>query len=426
MLSFIFPAFLTATSSIRLQLSPSEHITTTLSFSASSIPLLVISSIPDTFLILCNTPLGRTYPHCFSPPSPSFCRSQSSFTPSSRSFSCPSVTADIHNATPHPFSFHLDHSLISGLAVELQVRFDTQTDSVPIRGIVSFDDPAFRLPDNTAGILGIAAQVSSCRDSTFFARLVANYKSIELTPPTATQDGSIHFTDRLVAKEWVTKVTGSIDAALISSTVTGVEMCGTNLIEQISAYYKVVIDTGKKCLGLPKQLFHRYQSWRPQKAEITLVFGKTIELARIILSNDLCVEQNAQVPLKDWGRMVIDPIYLGTEVLSKVGKVIVEVRGWEYGRVQIEPWIGIRAEMDSCSSVPVCIGDQVYFRPGNLCQDPKCSNFFFAVLDEEKKVCVYDSWVKPMFVAVVVGLGLAQIFAARLRKLAIEKATTRI
>jgi len=79
---------------------------------------------------------------------------------------------------------------------------------------------------------------------------------------------------------------------------------------------------------------------------------------------------------------------------------------------------------DFCIENITCISTmQMYFPPGNVCEDPPCSEYMFMVLDDETKICKWTTAVPVAFGLLLAALVVLDLISHKLYKQAIEKAS---
>lgn len=406
-------------------------------------------------------------------------------------YACDQFLASLASAESHPDALIIDgveydQKAVEGLA-EMAVTVQGENSmthtlpNVPVRLLVeamtiptSHKDIAIDLFQEAGGILGGSGRTLSCRNTTLWSQLleregVTRFALDLQPPPNATirdQDkGRIVFNDldpryrdRLVWSQ--PKQTGDIiDDGMHEMLLYKMEVCGVDLLFNISSNWLTVIDTSGPCLMFPPFLFDRLMTRIPMDCPFgpgekslgrlcqpkrngeqklpSLSFAMedardpvpsrlNLPLERLVFRNAsghelLCVardDTDTSEPTADmmyshiaFGSMAVTAFYTVVDLLNHTVGFATK------GNVETE------SSEASCIESVSCVGMQTYYPPLNLCEDPKCSDYIFMTMEDSTKTCKWSSVVPGAFGVLVVALAVLDLVGHRLYKQAVEKAS---
>mmetsp|Transcript_3150 Transcript_3150/g.3403 ORF Transcript_3150/g.3403 Transcript_3150/m.3403 type:complete len:537 (+) Transcript_3150:43-1653(+) len=204
--------------------------------------------------------------------------------------------------------------------------------------------------------------------------------------------------------------------------------CGVNLFANYSNNWQVLVDTGSSCLTLPGEMYDTFSSWYSnttvtnarQLPAVSFTLNGHHDTTYYIPLGQLLVAENAiknepGAPYVHIGSNVQRICVLrGNDIEDNSGNYNSPAPNIVFGSLVLQSIyfaanfqqhsIGLANKLSSseiqfysntsnpsCSKPPVCIGKQVYDISSNSCDDPKCSNYFFTVIDHDSKTCVYNN-----------------------------------
>lgn len=241
------------------------------------------------------------------------------------------------------------------------------------------------------------------------------------------------------------------------------EVCGVDLLYNTSSNWLTVIDTSGPCLTLPPFLFDRLRTrvsldcpFKPGEKSLGRLCspkrfpgakGPTLPplhfaledvqdpepprlhlaLERLVFRNGsgtelLCVARGDTYPQAPTADMTYAHIALGSLALAGLYTVVnlenSTVGLASKGRLEADSTEEFCVPSVSCPS-PM----QTYFPPLNMCEDPRCSEYMFMMLDERTKTCKWTRTVPISFGILLFVLVVLDFVSHRLYKQAIEKAS---
>mmetsp|Transcript_13168 Transcript_13168/g.29019 ORF Transcript_13168/g.29019 Transcript_13168/m.29019 type:complete len:530 (+) Transcript_13168:71-1660(+) len=325
----------------------------------------------------------------------------------------------------------------------------------------------------TNGILGASGPSLSCRNETLWHLLL---EALQVTsfaldfqpPPQAVIPGLESAKSRIVLNSierpllWSQpKQTGDIFSdGMHEFLIYHPQVCGVDLLYNISSNWLVVIDTSGPCLTLPSFLFDRVVTHIP----VTCPFhigenslgrlctprrdsGANVSLPSLLfqLEDDqepgpprlhlplerlvfrsgeeelLCLSRSDDDSLAGLADMTSSHISLGSMAVSAF-YMAVSLANHSVG---LAPR-GQAGEASSayCAAPVTCPSPmQTPYPPLNICEDPECSEYLFTTLDEVTKMCVWNSAVPISFGLLLAALAALDLISHRLYKQAIERAS---
>eukprot|EP01040_Poterioochromonas_malhamensis_P007739 gene7739-8357_t len=204
--------------------------------------------------------------------------------------------------------------------------------------------------------------------------------------------------------------------------------CGVNLFANYSNNWQVLVHTGSSCLTLPGEMYDTFSSWYSnttvtnarQLPAVSFTLNGHHDTTYYIPLGQLLVAESAiktepGAPYVHIGSSVQRICVLrGNDIEDNSGNYYSPAPNIVFGSLVLQSIyfaanfqqqsIGLANKLSSneiqfysntsnpsCSKPPVCIGKQVYDISSNSCDDPKCSNYFFTVIDHDSKTCVYNN-----------------------------------
>lgn len=251
---------------------------------------------------------------------------------------------------------------------------------------------------------------------------------------------------------WYTGVTATDpNTGFALFSISGLEVCGQELTMNSSTptpSHPAIVDTRSACLGLPPWLFdatfsrlpvqctgdgvQRYcylpSGLDPRLPALGFRIGVSGgDMVRIPLTDLLLgeagsyafVASQAQDPAPYDRRFCVvrganddDPVRFGSRALRRIYTVL-DARQ-SPGRVGMAVSLAAATEVGStgvqCVADVPCTGMQTLNKPGNTCEDPDCSLYYFLEMREEDKTCVLTNTfhiLAGFIVAVFVGVEIA-------------------
>jgi hypothetical protein len=208
--------------------------------------------------------------------------------------------------------------------------------------------------------------------------------------------------------------------------------CGVDLMGNYSNNWQVLIDSGSSCLTLPGEMYDTFAAWYENQTQIQNTkdlpaisfaingFPETtfyIPLATLIVSANaiqseegapfvnlagsspnsqrICVLRGSDLasssgtlysspPLIVFGALALQSLYFSAD-FSKGG--IGFANKLSAGEIAFYS----NSSNPSCARPTSCIGKQEFDPEKNECNDPSCDQYFFLVLDNNTKECVYTN-----------------------------------
>lgn len=340
--------------------------------------------------------------------------------------------------------------------------------------------PSLVLFNGTEGLLGAGGRSLSCRNTTIWHALsqrvaLARFALDFRPPPAATiQDPGpsrvvLNQIDPVMLPQLVwsePKQGGDLaNDGMREFLLFHPEVCGIDLMYNVSSNWLVVIDTSGPCLALPPFLFEAFRTHVPidcpfqpgQKANGQLCSPRRVHggaplnvslpslsfalqdsrtpppprlqlpLERLVFRNSTGHEQLC-VARQDYDAegLIVDMMYSHIALGSMVASALYTVIDLHNSSIGLASKGNPATESTEayCSTRAVCVSDmQQYFPPLNVCQDPDCSSLVFMVLDETTKTCRWNRAVPVALGVVLVGLVVADLVSHRLYKEAVGRAS---
>jgi len=337
---------------------------------------------------------------------------------------------------------------------------------------------SLQLFDGASGILGGSGPSLSCRKRSAWSVLLqeqgASLFALDLQPPMnatiqdppgqsyiAINEINPVYEDRLVWSQ--PKQTGDlINDGMHEFLLYHPEVCGVDLLYNTSSNWLTVIDTSGPCLTLPPFLFDRLRTrvqldcpFKPGEKSLGRLCspkrfpgakGPTLPalhfaledaqetepprlhlaLERLVFHNSsgtelLCVARGDtyQAATAD---MTYSHIALGSLALAGL-YTVVNLENYTVGLASKGRLAADSTEEFCTSSVTCSSPMQTYFPPLNMCEDPRCSDYMFMMLDERTKTCKWTRTVPISFGVLLLVLVVLDFVSHRLYKQAIEKAS---
>lgn len=355
----------------------------------------------------------------------------------------------------------------------MSLRLLTQPMRIPNRPVgVSLD-----LFAGTNGILGASGPTLSCRDSMLWWSLLhdslnAHRFILDLRPPpnaTHQEEGPSRIVFDEIDPDMAPNLVWSepkqrgdvVNDGMHEFLIYRPELCGVDLLYNTSSNWLAVIDTSGPCLALPPFLFDRLMTHAPVDCPFPLgspSFGRlcsprragaqdmlpamsftladitdaklnslSLPLERLVFKNEsgaelLCVARQDV----DGERIQADMMYSHVAFGSMVVASFYTVVNWENGTVALASR-GNASSISSdsfCSQKVTCSSEaQTFFPPLNVCEDPRCSDYMFMVLDQSSRTCRWAGYAPTLFVIVLILLVGLDLVSHRLYKQAIERAS---
>eukprot|EP00405_Crypthecodinium_cohnii_P037811 CAMPEP_0206539544 /NCGR_PEP_ID=MMETSP0325_2-20121206/8488_1 /ASSEMBLY_ACC=CAM_ASM_000347 /TAXON_ID=2866 /ORGANISM="Crypthecodinium cohnii, Strain Seligo" /LENGTH=681 /DNA_ID=CAMNT_0054037127 /DNA_START=459 /DNA_END=2500 /DNA_ORIENTATION=- len=308
-----------------------------------------------------------------------------------------------------------------------------------------------KLFEGTSGILGASGTSLSCRSETLWTAFLDKENitsfSLDLAPPLEAIIQGPGDKSRIVVNElerqslppkveeaivWSQpKQTGDIvNDGMHEFLLYKLEVCGTDLLYNVSSNWLVVIDTSGPCLTLPPFLFDRViahapidcpfkpgekaagRLCRPRRSapgsKLPSLFFRLedlgmpepaklfIPLERLIFTETdgselLCLSRDDSDEESAPANMMYSHIAFGSLVISSL-YTVVDLENHTIGLAS-KGNLEREASDDACAAARTCIGSQTYYPPLNLCEDPVCSVYMLMTLDEVSKTCRWASVV---------------------------------
>jgi len=354
-----------------------------------------------------------------------------------------------------------------------------------IKRMATPSTPSSELPlqlfDQTDGILGASGPTLSCRSKTIWNQMLIrnNWSSGLLildfhAPPQAAQAKIESKPSRIVFDQidpsfygkllWSQpKQTGDIvNDALYEFLAYHPTVCDVDLLYNTSSNWLTIIDTSGPCLVMPAFLFDRLRSrvkldcpfaededsngrlcsapadgtklpnlyFQLEDTQATENPTLVLPLDRLIFNNGtnkvkgqdlLCVSRADSEAPYGTADMMFAHVAIGSLALAAfyvVANLDNKTLGLASRGSSSEGSNGLCIKSKTCVS-PM----QTYFPPGNICEDPLCSEYMFMRLDDNTKMCVWSGAVPVSFGLLLTALFVLDLLSHKLYKQAIEKAS---
>ena len=341
-------------------------------------------------------------------------------------FECKYVNDDIEKSVIQKWSETIIETSVpirvSFLGVELSIGGQS------VRGILE-TLPA--VMNRFSGIFGIGG-LPSCRANTFLSSFFDNQRAnkVAMFQPPASFDSHGSFT--LLTSEPV-----DVDWAEERSSggwlfgmhhIKGCE--GVDFLGNTSSYWLGSIDSSQQGLVLPSWFYDRLMRWRGHDLVwpiLTFSIQEGSESVVLDLNRLRDSEGHSLVFRSSFESEGLEPfagtlprenpIIFGTLILPMLSNQIFLTFRYT-GEISKVGFIWKKNDIKETPCAPAieCRGDQRWWAAGNACQNPKCEDFWFYVLDENLGVCRWSQGSIAFFWTFVVCMTIAEVIASRIRK----------
>ena len=222
------------------------------------------------------------------------------------------------------------------------------------------------------------------------------------------------------------------------------EMCGVDLFSNYSSHWFSIVDSGAVCLGLPDTFFDMVMAWIPseclteqvQDIDNTLATYVTchvsdgalrhmlpdisfrlseegpklsFSLADLLLKdNSFCLSRQATNSQNLYGKKIAFGSMIMSALRTKL--VLFDMEKGSVGFIFAENSNEKNALPTVCATKPKCKGDQKYYAPLNICEDPNCDAYYFRTLDYSKRTCQIAISSQMFLLFMISGLVCMDIF----------------